>query len=177
MPVAACGDPSRRGPRRRDRHDRGGWRGRSRRPRRPIRSLHACMLRAPFRTRMLEHALKKRASGNRKRSVSRVGMCASAVRTRTDRETRPGRSPTCVICAASMLFARRLRGVEKHLRRLLLLGRPLLHSSQFAKLVLVHVLFVTANKNRSQLLSGVPNLTGGALVLVPPAPPYGTRLS
>ena len=104
MPVAACGDPLRRGPRRRDRHDRGGWRGRPRRPRPPIRSLRACMPRVPSRTRMFEHTLKKRASRNRKRGVSRMGMCTSEVRTRTDCETRPGRSPVCVSCVASVLY-------------------------------------------------------------------------
>ena len=156
MPVAACGGPSRRGPRRRDRHDRGGWRGRPRRLRRPIRSLRACMLRAPSGTRMLEHTRKKRASCNRKRGVSRIDMCASVVRTRTDCETRPGRSPVCVSCVASVLSTSGLRSDKKAPECLPLLVDAL--ANQFAKLVL----FVTANKNRSQLLSGVPNPTGAA---------------
>ena len=73
-----------------------------------LEAFGACMLRAPSRTRMFEHTPKKRASRNRKRGVSRTGMCASEVRTRTDCETRPGRSLVCVSCVASVLFMRRL---------------------------------------------------------------------
>ena len=167
MPVASIGgDPSRRGPRRRDRHDRGGWQGRPRRLRRPIRSLRACMLRAPSRTRMFEHTPKKRASRNRKRGVSRMDMCASAVRTRTDCETRPGRSPVCVGCVASVLSTSGFRSDKKHLSacRFWSPDAP----RQLAKLVL----FVTANKNKKtgpSCYQGCRILREWHLVL--PAPP------
>jgi len=108
MPVAACGDPTRRDPRRQDRRGRGGLRGRSRCPRTPVRSLCACMLRVPPRTHISAHILEERDSRSRQRGVSRMGMCASEVRTGTDCETRQGRSAVCVCRVAIVLFMRRL---------------------------------------------------------------------
>jgi hypothetical protein len=71
-----------------------------------VRASHAaCALQNPH---VRAHTPKKHASRNRKRGVSRTGMCASEVRTRTDCETRPGRSLVCVSCVASVLFMRRL---------------------------------------------------------------------
>ena len=69
--------------------------------------VRACCV-CPPRTSVFEHTPEKRASRNGKRGVSRMGMCASVVRAGTDCETRPGRSPVCVCCAAIVLFMRRL---------------------------------------------------------------------